>query len=134
MSFPLADLVEHLPHKGKIRYPFGRPPEGRDVLWRLEARSCSYVIDPDNERYGSTGPVLEMCWHPVKRWTRCGARLDWGKYVNLNKDVSRREWASRTEAEALASFVARRKRQIAILEGQAAYARRELALTEGLEL
>ena len=131
MTTTLSDLF---PHKREIRYPFGRPPEGLDVLWRLEARSYSYVIDPDAERYGSTDPVLEMCWHRVKRWTRCGARLDWGKYVNLNKDVSRREWASRTEAEALASFVARRKRQIAILEGQAAYARRELALTEGLEL
>ncbi|UXS23114.1 hypothetical protein [Agrobacterium tumefaciens] len=123
-----------LPNRSKINYPFGRPPEGVDALWRVEARSYSYVIDAEAEEYGTTSPVLEMYWFRVKRWTKCGARLDWGKYVNLDKNISRREWASRTEAEALASFKARRARQIAILEGQADRARRELALTEGLSL
>ncbi len=130
----LADLVEHLPHKGEVQYPRGRPPEGTEVLWRLEARSYSCVIDAEAERYGSTSPVLEMSWWRVKRWTRCGARLEWGKYVNLDKTVSRREWASRTEVEALTSFIARRKCQIALLENQVARARSELALTEGVEL
>jgi hypothetical protein len=124
----------YLPNRGKVTYPFGRPPEGVEVLWRVEARSYSYVVDADAEIYGSTSPVLEMCWIRVEKWTRCGARLCDGKYVNLDKNISRREWASRTEAEALTSFKARKARQIAILEGQAQRARIELELTDGVAL
>lgn len=130
-SFSPAAL---LPNQGRIKYPFGPAPEGETVLWRLEAKSYSYVVDADAEIYGSTSPVLEMHWFRVKRWTPCGARLDWGKYVNLNKAISRREWASRTEAEALVSFKARKSRQVSILQSQAERARQELALTEGVVL
>ena len=129
MSTLLSDL---LPHKGEVRIDRAIP--GVDGLWRCEARSYSYVIDPETERYGSTSPVLEIHWHRVKHWTRTGARLANGRLVFLNKQVTNREWASRTPAEALASFKARRERQIRILSRQLEYAKLELALTEGAKL
>lgn len=131
MGVSLADLQRN---RGKIFYPFGSVPEGADVLWRCEARCYSYTIDADRDEYGVTDPRLEMTWWIVKRWTPCGARLECGKYVNLDKSISRREWASRTPAEALESFRARRKRQIGILENQVHRAKAELALTEGVVL
>jgi len=131
MAITLTDLQWN---RGKIFYPFGPAPEGADVLWRLEARCYSYTIDADRDEYGTTDPRLEMTWWCVKHWTPRGARLECGKYVNLDKSISRREWASRTQAEALVSFQKRRKRQIAILEGQVHRAKAELALTEGVVL
>lgn len=115
----------------KVAYPFGPAPEGVDVLWRADAVSYSYIIDPDADLYGVSDPRLEITWWRVKRWTRCGARLASGKYVNLDKRISRREWASRTPAEAVTSLQARRRRQIAILQGKVVRAQAELALTEG---
>lgn len=131
----MADLLyDLLPHKGEVKFPGSPPPEGTDVLWRCEAKSYSYVIDPETERYGSTSPVLEMHWYRVVRWTRTGARLENGKLVFLNQQITNRQWASRTPAEALAAFKARRERQIRILARQLEYAKLELALTEGAKL
>lgn len=127
---PLSALSELLPHRGEVKF-WSPPPDGIAVLWRCEAKTYSYVIDADSDRYGSTSPVLEMHWYEVKHWTRTGARLANGRLVFLNKQVTNREWASRTPAEALASFKARRERQIRILSRQLEYAKLELALTEG---
>lgn len=121
-----------LPITERITYPFGQPPEGVDVLWRADAERYSYVVDAELELYGVTGPRLELTWWRVAKRTPCGARLDTGKFVYLDDRITRRRWASSSPEEAVASFVARRKRQIAILEGQLAYARRELALAETL--
>lgn len=127
-------LQELLPHKGEVTFPWAPPPDSVEVLWRCEARSYSYTIDPETERYGSTSPVLEMHWYIVKHWTLTGARLENGKLVFLNKHVTNRQWASRTPAEALVAFKERRKRQIRILKNQLQTAEYELALTEGAKL
>lgn len=125
----LANLS--VPRQGEIQYPYGPPPAGVDVLWRCEAKSYSYVIDPETERYGSTSPVLEMRWHRVKRWTPCGATLEGGGFVLLDKRITSRERWSRMPAEALVSFQERRKRQIGILKAQLQRAEFELSLAEG---
>ena len=117
-----------------LTVPAGEPPEGVEVLWRAEARRYSYVIDADAELYGTSAPRLELWWHRVKRWTPRGARLNNGKYVNLDKNISRREWASRTKEEAVESFIARRRRQISLLQGQLNYAEQELALATRCDL
>lgn len=124
----LSDLIT----PSRLSYPIGEPPEGVDVLWRVDAKSYSYVVDPEQEIYGVTAPRLEMTWWKVARWTRCGARLEWGKFVILDDKISRRRWACRTQAEALASYIARRERQISLLKGQLRYAEQELALAKAV--
>lgn len=118
-----------------VRYclPWGEPPEGVEVLWKASAQRFSYVIDSEMEYYGTTAPQLELKWHPVKHWTKCGARLRDGKYVNLDKKISNREWASRTKREAIISLKAKRTRQIQILNRQLSDARQELALMCGIK-
>lgn len=110
----------------KVLYRFGKPPEGVDVVWRCEAKSYSYVIDADREEYGTTAPRLEMYWHRPERRTPKGAIID-GAFTLLSAKRSR--WRN-TPEEAFASFIARRKRQIEILEKQLSRARFELALTD----
>lgn len=106
------------------------PPEGVDVMWRIEAVSYSYVIDADSELYGSSAPVLSLVWHRVARRTPCGARLQNGRFVYTDKRITQREWASATPEAALASFAARKKRQIAILQAQLRRAKLEAALAQ----
>lgn len=119
-----------VPLPDRVTYPFGQPPEGADVLWRADAQRYSYVVDAELEIFGTTAPRLELTWWRVAKRTRCGARLDTGRFVYLDDSITRRRWASPTPEEAIASFIARRKRQIMLLKGQLAYARQELALAE----
>ncbi|WP_316207489.1 hypothetical protein [Bradyrhizobium sp. SZCCHNR3118] len=110
----------------KLHYPRGKPPEGVDVLWRLEAKSYSYVIDADREEYGVTAPRLEMWWWEVERRTPKGA---WccGEFQLL---TAFKKKFSESEAGALRDFKARKKKQLQILGRQIAKAERELALTK----
>lgn len=112
----------------KPTYPFGKPPEGVDVLWRAEARRYSYIIDAELERYGTTRPKLELHWYKVKKRTPCGAWVD-DKFVNLN---CTKRYAVPTEAEALESFKARKQRQIKILSSRLSEAEEELQLLAGV--
>jgi hypothetical protein len=108
----------------KLHYPFGSPPEGVDVLWRCEAKRYSVVIDPEAERYGVTDPRLEVTWWRVDRRTPKGAWAA-GRFVLLS---AYRKWACNTEEEAIASFIARKRKQIRILSSQLKRAEAELAL------
>ena len=112
----------------KPTYPFGMPPEGVDVLWRAEARRYSYIVDAERELYGTTRPKLELHWYMVKKRTPCGAWVD-SRFVNLN---CTKRYAVPTEAEALESFKARKKRQIKILSSRLSEAEEELQLLEGV--
>ena len=109
----------------KLHYPFGPAPEGEDVLWRCEAKRYSVCVDPDRDEYSVTPPRLEMTWWRVDRRTPKGA---WacGKFVLL---TATKKWACETEEKALESFKARKRRQIAILQGNLQLAESELALT-----
>ncbi len=120
----------------KLHFPWGQPPEGVDVLWRCEAKSYSYVVDAEREEYGVTDPRLELRWLIVLRRTARGAYIAPQDYTQPDTGVLVRLWASKAFAretvdEAVKDFAARRKRQVAILEGQLSRARHELALTEG---
>lgn len=115
----------------KITEMLPPPPEGVDVLWRVQARHRDYFVDDSGDiQFVGGSPRLELTWYRVQKWTRCGARLSCGIYVNLDKRISRREWASRTKEEALVSFAEKRKRQIVILNRQLRIAKLELELAQ----
>ena len=100
------------------------------MLWRVEACRYSVCVDPELEIYGVSDPHLEARWYRVSKRTRCGAWInDGGKFVNLQ---ARKQWACNTVDEALASFIARKRRQVSILSAQlkAAEAGLSLALKE----
>jgi hypothetical protein len=107
-----------------LTYPWGKPPEGKAVVWRVEAKRYSYVINADCEEYGITSPVLEAVWAEPDRYTPKGFWV-FGQFT-LAK-AKRRKW-SNTVDEALEHFRQRRIKQIKILKGQLAYAEFELAL------
>lgn len=109
----------------RLHHVYGKPPEGVDVLWRVEARSYSYVIDADREEYGTTAPRLELSWHRVQRRTPKGAWI-YDKFVLL---TAGKRWACNTIDEAVESFAARRRRQVKILEAKLKRAKFELELT-----
>lgn len=111
----------------QLHFPWGRPPEGVEVWWRIEAKSYSVVIDADREEYGSTPPRLEAMWFEVIKTTPKGV---WLADRFCLRDA-RKRFACPTLHEAIESFVARKDRQIRILSNQLASAqkRREEAAT-----
>lgn len=109
----------------KLHFPWGTADPEEDVLWRCEAKRYSYVIDADRDEYGVTDPRLELRWLRVYKRTPKGAWLA-DRLVILSHNKA---YARNTVDEAVKDFIARRKRQIAILEGQLQRARRDLNLT-----
>ena len=109
----------------QIYYPYGKPKEGEDVLYRLEAQRYSYVIDADREEYGTTAPRLEMHFYFVTKRTPKGAWIG-NQFVLLSAS---KRFACNTVEEAIESFIARKRKQIKILEAQLSRAQTELNLT-----
>lgn len=109
-------------------------PHELGVLYRVEAVSYAYCIDPDTDHWGRTDPRLELFGYAVKRWTEHGATLKHSysgcrkRWVDLRPGAN--QWASRTAHEAIEQFAQRRKRQLWILNKQTKRAERELALTD----
>lgn len=106
-----------------LEYPFGHPDPGQDVLWRCEVTRYSVVIDADAERFGVSRPHPEMQWFRVVKRTRCGARLECGRFVRL---TAHKRWACQTQQEAIESFVARKNAQIRILSAKLERAKEDL--------
>jgi hypothetical protein len=93
------------------------------------------------ETYYTTGPHLTLTKYPIIKRTRCGAWIALGfifqwhevsdstdkRFVNLQ---ARKKFACETEEEALLSFMARKKRQIRILDSQLQQAKQALAAAE----
>lgn len=107
--------------------PIPEPPEGMDVLWRVEVRYHSVCIDAELELYGRSKPQLYIYWRPVTKRTPCGAwigRLS-KRFVNLEGN---KKWAYNTKEEALQSFLKRKECQIRILKQQLADAEEAMAL------
>lgn len=100
-----------------------------DVLHRVEGA----YIDDGSETYQG----MELCWlqwrvskvTPSGAWLHC-VEQPWRKQRFALNDGAR--WVSRTKQDALAGLIARKRRHIAIVEGQARTAREtlELALAE----
>lgn len=101
-------------------------------LYRFDAVSYAYCIDPDWDYWGSTPSQLELTLYPVKRWTNTGATLFmWSgarrKHVNFSHN---KQFACRTPQQALESYRARKTRQIAILKARLRNAERDLSLAQ----
>lgn len=119
--------------RAKLHEPYGRPENGVDVLWRVEALSYSYVIDADREEYGVTAPRLELRWYEVIRrtprgaWIRCSSLFADTRFVLL---TAAKRFACDTIDEALESFRQRRRVQARILAKRLDTARYELGMVE----
>jgi len=109
-----------------MRYPIGRPEDGIDVLWRLDATRYSIVLDPETERYGTSDPQLEMWWFRIIKRTKHGAWID-GKFVKL---TATKKYACATEADAIESFRRRKEVQISIYKNRLTAAEADLKLLE----
>jgi len=97
------------------------------VWYRYEAQSYSSVDEFDNVYTSS--PQLRLDTFPVLSETPKGVWLDIAgvtrRFVLMG---ARKRWACPTEPEARESFIARKQRQIRILEAQLDRARTSLAL------
>lgn len=101
---------------------------GLGLLYRCEAKRYSYIIDADLDMYGTTPPRLEFREYPIIKRTPKGAWIDiYGKkrFVLL---TARKKFACDTREDAIRSFIARKERQIRILNRQLYDAREDMAL------
>lgn len=99
------------------------------VLWRVEAVRYSAKVEAEGvgAAYYTTAPQLEVFGEPVGKWTPCGARLLYsGRWVDLRPHA--KQYASRTVAEAVEQFAARRRGQLHILDRQVCRAQEDAAL------
>lgn len=99
------------------------------VLFRVEAQSYAYCIDPESDHWGSTDPRLELRAYRITRvtpkgfWIEAPAGPRW-----VPSDPDRKRWACWRPQDALQEFIQRRRAQVRIVERQLARARAELAL------
>lgn len=88
----------------------------------------SFLYRYQELRLGEGRVSLSLYRFPIRKLTPCGAQVDvWGvrRFVRLD---ARKRYACPTEAEALESFRARKRRQIGILKQQLAEAETALRL------
>lgn len=89
--------------------------------------------DMDNSRV-----VVELCKYRITKITECGVRVRTTPFQHGNKGTkfilltARKQWACVTPELALVSFIARKRRQVGILEAQLSKA--NLAWVKGLEI
>lgn len=115
------------PNYERFIFPWGPCPQHLvdKVLWRIESKYYSVVVDPDAEIYGTSPVELQITWWEVKNWTKCGARLVEGRFVNLQAN---KRWAYKTIEEAFEGFLAKRSRQELLLSSRLQNCRVEAAI------
>lgn len=104
------------------------------VLYRYDARIYASLMREDYPQLLSDAGTmrLEPTEYPIIKDTPCGAWVDdYGRKRWVNLEATKK-FACRSKDEALASFIARKRRQIEILERQLADARRALKKAEVL--
>lgn len=92
---------------GKLILPYGLPTAGltpADVVWRVESRRYSVILDAEREIYGTSDPQLEATWYIIAKRTACGVRIEGGKFINMK---AHKRWACPTLKEALESCMQR---------------------------
>lgn len=121
--------------RATLHWPWGQPErtsESDEFLYRVEAERYSVVIDAEREQYGVTDPVLNAYWYRVRHRTKCGVRLESGRFVRTD-GTSARTFAQTTLQEALKVFKSRRLCQQGILYRQLKQCDYELGLVEAVE-
>lgn len=99
-----------------------------EVWYRYRAQS--YASADEDDRVFVSSPRLELDTYPVISHTPKGVWLDEYGTKRFVLASARKRFACPSEPEARASFVARKERQIRILEAQIANAREALRLAE----
>lgn len=102
-----------------------------EVWYRFADRQVSLGVDPWTERsYGSRTEVV-VHEYPVESRTPKGVWLSLhaGQRRFVRRDATKR-WACPTKAEARASFLARKRRQLRILAAQARAAEEAIRLAD----
>lgn len=92
--------------------------EGSDYLYRCETVRYSYIIDADLDMYGTSAPQIRIDRFEIIRRTEKGAwicSVSGKRFILL---TARKRFACETEKEAVESMIARRNRQIRIIEKQ----------------
>lgn len=112
-----------------LEFPFRQPPIDEDVLWRVDDKYYSICIDPDADRYGSSGPHIEAHWHIITKRTPKGAWIG-DKFVRL---TAVKKYACETLDEALTSFIARKARQHQIHQTTANKAKLALEMAKEIQ-
>lgn len=104
-----------------------------DVAYRYEAMRVSLGADELDQSVGYD-VAIALRTYPILRYTPKGYWLDlgWGT-PRFVRALARKRFASLTIREAKISFLARKARQIQLLEGQLEYARRQLAKFETMQ-
>jgi hypothetical protein len=95
-----------------------------DTHWyRFEDVVYASMPDEYDEPTGPGRLEVVLRRYRVVKVTPCGVQLDIGRFV---KTTARKRFACPTEAEALESFKARKRRQLGILQAQASRVQRAL--------
>lgn len=94
-------------------------------LYRFEDVVYAAPLDAFDNPLGEGTLKVELRTYRIRKTTPCGAWLDIGRFV---KNSGRKRFAWPTEAEALASFMARKQRQLGILKAQVSRVERAMAM------
>lgn len=103
-----------------------------EVFYRYYEVRYSLGVDEWGDPLPGVGRIaIELMEIPVIKRTPCGAWIGYGEYdkkfVNLNWN---KRYALPTIEEARQSYIARKKREIALMEGRASLARRALEVAK----
>ena len=107
-----------------IEFPYKQPAPELDVLWRIEDKCYSVLIDPELELYGSSDVCVEAHWYEITKRTPKGAWIG-DKFVRL---TATKQYACETLDKAIESFKFRKQRQIKIYSAKLKRAERSLEL------
>ena len=95
------------------------PYEGKDILYRYDYYNVGHGVDQFDEPYDGHTTKLRLTKHFVNRRTRQGAWIPWFGRKNDERFVllsAVKKFACNSEVEALESFIARKKKQLYIMQ------------------
>lgn len=106
------------------------PPEPVALLYRVDDAQYAACLDEFGDSSGQGRLSVNVTSYVIRSYTAFGAWIDGPRFVNLRAS---KQFACASKAEAIASFKARKNRQIRILSTQLDRAERALALIESPE-
>lgn len=101
-----------------------------DKLYRYETVSYAPSLDEDNYPVGASQVKVELHTFDIIGKTKCGVWINYRctkKFVNQN---ARKQFANKTPTEARLAFIARKKRQLRILQHQLETVKQSLVLIQ----
>jgi len=96
-----------------MRFSYGHPVATVPVLWRVESRLYSTIVDAEREEFDSR-PEVEALWFVIVKETACGHWIDYYGEQKFVLARARKCFARPSVKNALEDFIARKKRQRSI--------------------